>query len=232
MKLRSILVALVFAAVTLHPIAASAQTDRLGLSSDGVTFAETLKKPLFDTTIRWVPGDVRVATFYVRNQADTAGNLQVAIKRVVLDDLIETNWLKVSARAGSKPFTSVTTGGRASLVENVVINHGDVLPVRVRVELLPDAPNFTQVLSSELDLLVRLSDARAIAPITPGTNVSPGQSGELGSTDSAGPSGLLGILPDTGNPLTWWTIPLALFLIITGAFLALRRRTEPEEEQP
>ena len=83
MKLRGILFALVFAAVTLHPVAASAQTDRLGLSSDGVTFAETLKKPLFDSAIRWVPGDVRVATFYVRNQAETAGNLQVAIKRVV-----------------------------------------------------------------------------------------------------------------------------------------------------
>lgn len=209
------LLAFLTCSTVLYPHPAAAE-DNLGLSLDGVHWHAGLAEPLFDPAVRWVPGDVRTSRFLVRNDAADPADLALDLLRRSDDALIETGWLRVSARAGSGSWTTIAASGTHRLVDEDRIAAGSVVPLQVRVALAPSAPNGTQVLGSDLDLRVTLTDSRA--------NAHNGDNGDNGE----GPDQAL---PDTGLALPWWEVPLGLLLVLGGLLLlaARRRNTEPTD---
>ena len=79
---------------------ASAAPKPIGLSDDGVTFADQLSAPLFDGTVI-VPGHTATQSFWVRNRTSTAGNLAIAVRGVTGADPDLAAALVVSAVVGA-----------------------------------------------------------------------------------------------------------------------------------
>lgn len=214
--------------------------DEIGLSTDGVHWTPSLTEPLFDPEVQWVPGDVRTARFFVRNERPDKGDLTVSIDRVVRDDLLDTGWLAISARAGTQPFTTVTAGGTFELVEQDRLGSGVALPVEVRVAMADSAPNRTMVLGTDLDLTVTLTDSDAVLDESGSDTVvddvdstgngsnDPGSNDTgTGGADGAVNSGVF--LPGTGNDVPPWLPPLGLLLLGSGTYLVVRRRHRDED---
>lgn len=196
----------------LAPTAAHAD-DHLALSSDGVHWQDSLDTPLFDSGVQWVPGDVRTASFHVRNRSTDAGDLDVAIARTESADLVGSGYLTVSARAGDGPWTTLDDSGVRSLVDDTEIAAGSDVRVALRVALSVNAPNGSMLLATDLDFRVRLTDASATRP-----------DGNDGDVD-----GGLGVLPDTGAAVREALLWLAVALTGAGAFLMTRRRVRRME---
>lgn len=242
---RRIAVALAGCAVLVAAPAAHA-ADEIGLSTDGVRWTPSLTEPLFDPEVRWVPGDVRTARFFVRNERPDNGDLTISIDRVVRDDLLDTGMLAISARAGDQPFTTVTSSGTFKLVEQDRLRSGVALPVEVRVAMAGSAPNQTMVLGTDLDLTVTLTDSDAVLDESGGVDsvVDGVQSNGSGSGNGSGKgddSGSEGaddevnsgaFLPGTGNDVPPWLPPLALLLLGSGTYLVVRHRHRDEDLLP
>ncbi|MDO9457446.1 LPXTG cell wall anchor domain-containing protein [Nocardioides sp.] len=223
-----LLVGLVLLSVGATVTAASADDDTLQVSADGVTWSQNLKAPLFEPRIRWVPGDVRERTFYVRNNRPDAGDLQLVVERAKQDALLETGTLTLAARAGNGPWTEIESGGRHALIDDDAIGGRDEVKVQVRATMDYDAPNGTMVLDSDLAFDLRLTDSDA--GTNTGTNTGGGSGG--GTSDGDGNAGASGNLPDTGAQLRPWLLPFALLLLGFGALLVTRRTTDDEEQHP
>lgn len=194
-------------------VAGPAHADgELGLSYDGRHWQDRLERPLFDPGLRWVPGDVRTARFYVRNLGSDRGSLTVEVEdtnRAGSGTLSASGHLRVVARAGRTAWTSMRGGDLAHLVDDDLLASGRTVPVEVRVSMDASAPNRTMVLSSDLDFRVVLRDARAAGA----------GSGAAGQE-----------LPATGTPVPPWLPPVALGLLGSGLWLVVRRRGERSEE--
>lgn len=215
--LRAIVLALV---VLVVPAAAAHASNELGLSYDGQQWSGALKRPLFDPQVRWVPGDVRTARFYVRNQADSWGDLTISVEDVRRDVLTETGRLDIAARVGTGTWTEISAPGTHLLADTDDVPSGTVVPVDVRVALEDVAPNSTMVLGSDLDFSVTLTDSRA-----------GGHTGNGGDGD--GDHGGSIDLPGTGAGFSATELALGLLLLTGGALLmARRRRTEPDPAFP
>lgn len=212
------------ALLVLVPAAAHAAEDRLALSSDGVTWHDTLTDPIFGTDVQWVPGDVRSAAFYVRNQGDGPGTLDVDVVRTTTDALLDTGYLTISARAGDGAWTPTDEDGVHALVEGASIADGARVRVQVRAALAADAPNGTMLLASDLNFRVRLTDAAATEP-TDGTTGPNGGDNADGGDGGDGTS----LLPATGSGLRQGLVWLGLALTGLGAFLMTRRRERRTE---
>ena len=63
-------------------------------------FAETLAEPLFDPALRWVPGDVRSATFYVRNNTADPAGLSLSVIDEDAGELLDSGALHVRVSSG------------------------------------------------------------------------------------------------------------------------------------
>lgn len=216
--------------------------DELGFSSDGSVWVESLTGPLFDPGVRWVPGDVRTASFFVRNQAVERGDLRVDVERTVRDDLLETSYLEISARADGQTWSSVTGVGSQELLAADDLQSGRPVKVEVRVTLDDDAPNETMVLGTDLDFRVTLTQSEIVAEAGGGQGDGDG-SGELdvdgevgvdspttvaGSSsedgDGDGNGGPGSLLPGTGSNVPPWLPPVGGVLLGAGAYLLVRRR--------
>lgn len=178
----------------------------VGVSLDGTRYQASLDAPLFDPQVRWVPGDVRTTGFWVRNQADEAGDLTIDLVPRARKSLFATGDLSVSARAATGPWLTVREGEPLRLLARKDVPSQAEVPVSIRVALAPEAPNGTMVLATDFDLKVTLVDARA--------------SGSHGDNDGPG-----GLLPDTGSPTSWWVVPLGLVLLTGGVLLLARRES-------
>ena len=184
----------------------------VGLSVDGVDYQTGLDQPLFDPTVRWVPGDVRGSTFWVRNQAAESGDLTMDLLVPGRGNLFVSGHLSVTARAGDGPWHTVTHGESMRLLTHKDFPAEAEALVTVRVALAPEAANGTMVLATDLDFRVTLTDARATAPGT-------GPDG----ADGGGPGGLL---PGTGLSASWWAVVrLGLLLLMAGLFLLFLSRS-------
>ncbi|MEO9325169.1 LPXTG cell wall anchor domain-containing protein [Nocardioides sp. C4-1] len=220
-------VAAAIASLALAPAPARADGDQpLGVSRDGIHWSDDVDRPLFDPQVRWVPGDVRTATFWVRNQRSDRGHLTIDLLRTRRDSLIETGWLHVSARTGDGSWTTVSDTGTHRL-DTSDLEPGVPLPVEVRVGLDWAAPNGTMVLGTDLDLRATLVDADVVSP-GGGTGNGDGDGGVDGTGASGGPGGG-GLLPGTGSVVPPWLPPLAVLLIGTGGYLVVRRRREDDD---
>ncbi len=150
--------AVVLSALTLifASTAGASAADGISVSRDGRTWAPALPSPLFDDAVRWVPGDTRVARFFVRNDSGMPSEMQVDFVSTRIDELVRVGDLEVSARVDGGPWGSVDAAQTQELADATVAA-GGVRTVEVRVTLPSDSPNLTQILDLAFEVRVTLS---------------------------------------------------------------------------
>ncbi|MCP2265808.1 signal peptidase I [Promicromonospora thailandica] len=140
----------------------------VGLSLDGRTWNQDSVSPLFDRGMRWVPGDVASATFYVRNdsRAPVAGQAEVLMGP---GSEVLTRELSFRTRLAGAAWRH---GVRSA---PVVLAPGDVVPVDVEVAFASGAMNETQRSRVALEIRVALTDVAVPPGQEPGAPVAPEQ---------------------------------------------------------
>lgn len=229
-----LLVPLLAALLLAAPGTAYADPDDgpVGLSADGQDYAGALEGPLFAASLRWVPGDRRSTSWWVRNEATDPALLAVEVP----EDAVLPSWLTVEARTGSAGSTSSTwtpvATGRS--LEAGILDTGATRRVDLRVGMRPGAGNRTMTEAADLRLRVRLTeDDRGVGPggEGPGGEDPDGSGpGDDGVGDDLGAGGEDGVLPGTGSPLG--LLSLLLGLLMVGVGVALLRRTDDEDPHP
>lgn len=179
------------------PVAPASAADELGLSVDQIHWTRAITTPLFDDSMRWVPGDSEDATFFVRNQGGSRGLLVVDVVGSSAGDLIDSGDLHITAKGGGGDWTAVSAPGRQRLLTTPSIGVGKVVPISVNVSFDAGSTNQTQVRSSALTFHINLSE----------------------SVPSAGS----GALPDTGAPDLRLYAALSAILVGTGLSFVIRR---------
>ncbi|PZQ91984.1 MAG: hypothetical protein DI534_03330 [Leifsonia xyli] len=197
--------ALLLGVVASPAQAASAASDPLGVSHDGVTFASAYSGNLFGGA-QIVPGGTITRSFWVKNQASTAGNLAVAIRDVGGTDGVFISALSVSADAGvgSGPTVELADVAPCStLVRGVGMSAGAI--VRVDVSLaLSDTLTGTEAQRSlgEFDIIATLTSTDVAAPDGCTAPVAPPGGGSGGTVTIPGAGGA-----STGTTSTGTTTP-------------------------
>lgn len=189
----------------------------ISFSHTGSSWAESLQHPLFDPSVRWVPGDVRTATFYVRNDTQASAHMDVDILASSVDELIVTGDLRIEIRIAGGRWFPTTTAGTQRLASRVAAP-GDSHRVDVRVEFLSEATNQSQQLPLELELRVRLTES--VDPLPDSHTQSPAGGASSGQ-DGAG--GVLPLLGDTGASVSLAMLVGGIVAAGAGAVLARRR---------
>lgn len=198
---------LVAAAAVLLATPAAADPGRIGLSADGRTWAPTLPAPLFDPNLRWVPGDRRVATFWVRNESGDPADLTIEIVGVGDDSLLRTGDLTVAARPDGGTWREVSHVGTRRLASEVAAPPGRARRVDVAVTLDADSTNRSMTRSVALRMRVVLQQS------VPATAPDEARTGD--------PAPRPGVLPTVGGPALWLLLG-AVASIATGACLRAR----------
>lgn len=206
MKRLSSSLALAFA-VLLAAVSPATATPAVGLSRDGITYSSSLDAPLFDPVIRWVPGDVRTESFYVRNLRADDADLSVDVLGVSVDSLLASGDLVVAARGADGVWQDVNSPGTHRLVSAVDLASGRASRVDVKVALSGRATNITQIQRLALDVRVLLTQ----------------------DTGGLVPDDGLDALPDTGAPALWSFIT-GLALVAGGIILVQRRREKENSD--
>lgn len=216
----------VAAIVVLVPSAASA-ADEIGLSRDGVSFTPALAAPLFSSSTRWVPGDVRTERFFVRNNTNAAAVLDVDLRSEPLGELIASGDIRIEATAAGG--RSIPATARGLVLLGTPVAAGSAVPVDVTVSFDAASTNETQNLSSQLVFGVRLTDPRGSVVDGDGvgtdSNGAVGNSGTgigTGSGDNGGRG--WGLLPNTGAAVSLWLLIIGATAVAAGAILARRPR--------
>src|SRR5688500_2768336 len=115
---RRLLVVTTLVVLTATPVHAA---DELHLSRDGVAWAPDLGAPLFDSSVRWVPGDERTESFFVRNQSGQDGRLSIDILATATHTLLDTGDLSINAQGAGGDWTSITTSGTHRLLSDASV---------------------------------------------------------------------------------------------------------------
>jgi len=199
--MRIIWCCLVAALTTLISSSAIA-ADEVGLSNDGTTWGSTLAHPLFDPSIRWVPGDDETASFYVRNQGPTRALMTIEARSADTDELLSNDDIALKARAAGGAWVDLENGVPTADLAGGSIASGGVVKVDVNAVFDWQSPNRSQSKTLPLTFRVTLTDSLEDVP-------------GGGSEDEA--------LPGTGSSFTVWQVVMAGLLIGFGIAL-LRRR--------
>lgn len=185
------------------PVSDSA--DDIVVSSDGIGWGPELSAPLFDPAIRWVPGDVRTSSFYVRNDGDTSAILRIEGRDAVTGELTDQGVVALYARADGGRWQPLRMGAMSGQLDVAALDVGRVARVEVRGTFESEADNRTQDQEADLEFVVRLEDASAA-----GADAGPGAPAPTGA------------LPGVGAPEV--TVPLVAGVGLVGAGLALVAR--------
>ena len=208
-------------AVLVAPAAPAAAVDGpVALSADGVTWADDLRTPLFDPAARWVPGDGRAASFWVRNDGQGAGALSVVAALDDGDRLLADGSVSLRMRAGGGPWATVSAGEATSLGR---LAEGERTRVDVAAVLPASAGNDTmrRLLGLDLDVRLRGDDPADVPP----DDDRPGdRPGEHETPEHETPEDEAGLLPDTGSPVTTWLLLVAAACVGAGAACVRRSR--------
>ena len=203
---------LVFTAAPAHA------ADELMLSRDGVTWSTELVDPLFDSSVRWVPGDERTESFYVRNASEQTGRLSIDILGTPIHTLLATGDLDIDAQGAGGAWVSVSTPGTHRLLSDGSVPAGSARRVEVTVHFDSASTNVSQLKSLELAFRVGLvQDVDA-----DGSDVS--DDGADGSDETDGSDDASGLLPDTGAPSPWWALG-GLVALGLGVVTTVRTRS-------
>lgn len=181
---RAVLTTLVVAVACAVPGTGVARAaDEIGVSYDGSEWSTALPTPLFDPDVRWVPGDQRAATFFIRNQAGFPAHASVTVR--VSGPLGATGDISVAARSRATAWTAATGTGAHELVSTMALQPGESIPVEISVRFAPEAGNDTQALALALDVTVTLTADVGPAPPGPPTTTSGGPPSSLPSSGGA-----------------------------------------------
>lgn len=189
--------------------------DEIGLSRDGVTWAPQLSGPLFAPDFRFVPGDVEVRSFRVRNDGPSAGVLTVDVVATDPDALLVSDDITIEARVGTGAWLEVDAGTNRVATE-IKVPEGAQSQVQVRATF--DWDSTVQLLEVPFRLALTLSEDGDVAGEEEGNGDG---DGEVGGQESG--------LPDTGSAVGPGTIWIAAGLIGAGLALVLPRRNRREE---
>ncbi|NYG56106.1 hypothetical protein [Nocardioides perillae] len=171
----------------------------LELSTDRVTWAESLDAPLFDPAVRWVPGDRRTTGFWLRHRGPTGADVDVDVVGRGLTALYDTGTLLLEGRSAGGAWLDLSDA-RTSLLNARELPAGRPVRVELRATLLGSAPNATMVLATDVDLLVRVGDSVFSEDVSVPGDGGDGQ-GDGGDGDGGGPgSGDGGQQPGTAVP--------------------------------
>lgn len=149
------LVMVALSLLTLAPATAAKSWPKLVLSRDSHAWSTDLDRPLFGPKLRWVPGDDASRTFYARNQSGEDARLRVTFTVKDPTAWLESGRLRMSVFANGA-WTPVRVAGRSGVV-HMLARRGEVVPVRVRVRLLPDAGARSMDRSLRFQIAVRLT---------------------------------------------------------------------------
>ena len=211
--------------------------DELGLSRDGTNWSQSLTKPLFASNVIWVPGDIREATFWVRNQGPTgsevildvvgkdksAGATSSAGASASVAGLLKDGDIHLAAMSGVGPMSDDypwvdLDSANSDRLSTSPIPVGDKAWVKVRATY--DAAATAQAKFRDLGFSFSVT-------IQPFSGLGGGQS------DSIGPPGaqeIAGFLPGTGAPKVMWIAAIGAILVGVGISLVEGRRREEEGE--
>ncbi len=209
------------AAVILLTATPAVAADEIGLSTDGVSWESTLSQPLFDPAVRWVPGDRKTASFWVRNESADSALLDVAILGSSIDSLMETGDLSVTVAAASGGGSSTTMTGRHELLSSRAVRPGQTDRIDVTAALDSASTNESQVKALDLRFEVRLTQDA-------GASDNSDESDD-DSDDSDDDSDRNGILPGTGGPVGWPLSAGLLGLCVGLLLFATARRIGPSD---
>jgi hypothetical protein len=181
----------------------------LAVSADGVHWRDNLTNGLFDPSLRWVPGDDRTESFWVRNRADDRGRMTIAVHAIDPDRLVADGDLLLAARVDGRAWQPLTN--RVGDVRLAGLPAGTTARVDVRAQFQAAADNTTQQTAVPLTFGVTLSEAAAADHDAPGGQTT-------------------GELPDTGAPVLGRWLGLAAAAIGAGLVLLRRSRTHHQGE--
>lgn len=203
--------------------AAPAQAaDELGLSRDGVVWATALSEPLFTSDFRFVPGDVEVREFRVRNDGPSEGVLSVDVVATDPDVLLASDDFMIEARVDDGPWRDVDPGTTA-LVTELEVPRGEQSRVQVRATFAWESTAQSQSVPFRLDLT--LSESGEVGGVDDGDGNGSGG----GSGNSSGDvGGVSDVLPSTGAGVGVALLWLAAGLVGAGSALARRGRGREE----
>jgi len=208
--------------------------DELGLSRDGTNWSQSLSKPLFPADVIWVPGDIRIASFWVRNQGPTgsevildvvgkgkaasAGANAGASSSVSAASLLKDGDIHLAARSDDGPWVDLDNGDDSNRLSTSATPVG--AQARVEVRATYDAAATEQAKFRDLGFSLSVT-------IQPFTGLGGGQSN---STQPPGAQEIAGFLPGTGAPKVMWIAAIGAMLIGVGLSLVEGRRREEEGE--
>lgn len=203
------------ASLVLGGQAAHADSQRTGLSRDGVSWGTHLEQPLFDPDFRWVPGDVETKTFFVRNQSEDGGLLSLVVRGTAVEGLLRTHDLGVLARADGRSWQHLSGPGSHDLLAGASLASGEQSMVQVRVAFGAPSLNRSQSLPVDLDFEVGMEkDTRGLSA----------------GTDSAPASTAGGLPSGAGGPYAWLAYVGAALLFTGTAIAAYSRRKEDHHD--
>lgn len=126
--------------VTMPPASAAAKSwPDLVVSPHGSSWSADLRKPLFPSRLRFVPGDAASRSFYARNQSGQRAQLQVLVRVVDGTRWLCCGHLRMTVAVDGRWRPVVIAGSTG--VGRVNLAPGDVVPVKVKLRLLRPAGN-------------------------------------------------------------------------------------------
>lgn len=172
--------------------AAFAAEDLLQISRDGQTWPSTVLAPVFDESVRYVPGSSSTATIWVRNSSSEPASLSLAA--VVVRSVPElSNYLGMQAGKASELSDRAALGVQGTCTDLGPVwnlGAGETRELSFVLDLSVDAPNAAMNQTADVDLLFLLESkdvaARGACAAAPAEN-------ETGSAE-------LQTLPGTGAP--------------------------------
>ena len=191
---------------------AAATEGALDVSQDGVTWVDSITDPLFDSDVRWIPGESRTGSFFIRHRGGTPGHLVVDVIGSASGGLLDSGDLHVSARGGGGTWREISTAGTHRLLTVPDLPSGAIEKIVVTVAFDQRSTNATQQSAAHLLFRVTLTESSA----TDG----PGEEHDGGGN---------GPLPDTGAPDAWWLAVTAAVLIATGLLLVASSRAGDDD---
>ena len=166
-------------AVTILASGSTATADGIGfaVSSDGVTWSSALAAPLFDGSLRWVPGDAHVGSFYVRNDSGREVTVRLEARDAGTRLLTTQGDVRLYARTDGGAWHLVPVGVPSARLDRAGLPLGQVSRIDVRAVFDPASPNRSQSQDTTLSFVIRLADADPRADGGPGDLAGTGAPG-------------------------------------------------------
>ena len=217
---------LLFALLSVAYAAPAQASDEVLVSNTGSGFAETLAEPLFDPALRWVPGDARSSTFYVKNNTADRAALSLSVLDDDAGELLDSGALHLRVTSpGTSWSPDPHVPGRPADVRGDA-GAGPVAagprPGRLRPPRVQPHPAAVQ----------RAPDPRAVSgrPDAPASDPAPAPGDRTGRHRPRPGPRPWDLLPDTGLPAgLGWLLLLGSLSLGTGVALVTRRNDDHGE---